>query len=523
MDKKVEEIYFDIPELQRDDYQIIDTIRIYEKIQQGEALQLSNVMIKGLSIAEYRKLYHIPENAEIEVYIDYITNCVFCTSDRSDNIILDLSYCILRADDPVAGILLDNNIFYNGNIDFSYSKVYDYDLSMTGCTFIKSELFFNFTTFGNGDLYLNKTHFYRGRNVIHFIGTDFGSEGEITFEYMKNIMQGLVEFYKCSFGENMLNFAYMKCPECQFLFWDLETSNIPIDFVDSSVRMIILYKVNTNGVLDFRILTAEDIIIQESVIRDCILLGNQGYRNYTSYCFKKSTLLGRIKIQNKFSKKLFRYQKQLVCDTRLENNEFFLCQTSATDKANQLTVLAENYHSEGEADNEDRAYVLSKRYRSLGRVHDNWADYGAVGRTEEYQSDFIRRIIAYIEITIKLIGASMAWLFEKVFLDILCGNYATKPSKFLFWIIVIVTGFAIIYTYCIGIDSNNFILEHTIYNNMNSWVIGWLYSLQIFLQIDNGELIPKIPEIYYIMVIEKIIGLSIFSIFVVSYTRKVIK
>lgn len=166
---------------------------------------------------------------------------------------------------------------------------------------------------------------------------------------------------------------------------------------------------------------------------------------------------------------------------------------------------------------------MSKRYRSLGRVHDNWADYGAVGRTEEYQSDFIRRIIAYIEITIKLIGASMAWLFEKVFLDILCGNYATKPSKFLFWIIVIVTGFAIIYTSCIGINSNNFILEHTIYNNMNSWVIGWLYSLQIFLQIDNGELIPKIPEIYYIMVTEKIIRLSIFSIFVVSYTRKVIK
>ena len=37
------------------------------------------------------------------------------------------------------------------------------------------------------------------------------------------------------------------------------------------------------------------------------------------------------------------------------------------------------------ADNEDRAYGLSKRYRSRGRVHDNWTDYAAVGRTEEKQ------------------------------------------------------------------------------------------------------------------------------------------
>lgn len=50
-----------------------------------------------------------------------------------------------------------------------------------------------------------------------------------------------------------------------------------------------------------------------------------------------------------------------------------------------MTILAENYHSEGEADNEDRAYGLSKRYRSRGRVHDNWTDYAAVGRTEEKQ------------------------------------------------------------------------------------------------------------------------------------------
>ena len=233
--------------------------------------------------------------------------------------------------------------------------------------------------------------------------------------------------------------------------------------------------------------------------------------------------LSRYVCISKVIKCLFAHQKQLVCDTRTADNEIVLCQTSSTDKANQLIILAEHYHSEGEADNEDRAYVLSKKYRSRSRVHDNWTDYAAVGRTEEYQRSLLKRIAAYIEITVKLIGTALAWLFEKIFLDLLCGNYATRPFKFLCWIIVIVTGFAFVYAGIIGIDNVHFQLADTIYQNINSGTAAWLYSLQIFLQIDSGDLMPRAAELYYLMVGEKIIGLMMFSIFVVSYTRKVIK
>ena len=435
---------------------------------------------------------------------------------------MDLSECQLESPDPIAGISFENNIFYSGNICFYGSYIVEADLSLKGCSFWNAELYFDFAKFDEKDLYLNKTSFYGQESAIHFIGTDFGESGELFFSYMRGL-KGMVEFYRCNLGENMLDFAYMDCPECQFLFWDLETPSVPIDFVDSKVRMIILYKVNVNGVLDFRTQTAEDIIIQESVIRDCVLLGNQGYKNYTTYCLKKSTLLGRLKIQNRFSKRLFTHQKQLVCDTRNGKNEIVLCQTSSTDKANQLTILAENYHNEGEADNEDRAYVLSKRYRSIGRVHDIWTDYAAVRRTEEYQNSFFKRIGAYIEITARLIGAAAACLFERVFLDLLCGNYATRPAKFLFWLLVIVTGFAFGYAGIMGVDSGYFRMTETIYENMDSWAAAWLYSLQIFLQIDSGDLMPQVSGIYCLVVGEKIIGLTMFSIFAVSYTRKVIK
>lgn len=294
-----------------------------------------------------------------------------------------------------------------------------------------------------------------------------------------------------------------------------------VDFVDSVVRMILMYKANVNGLLDFRISQAEHIVIQESVIRDCVLLGNQGYKNYTCYCLKQSTLLGRLRIQNKFSKHLFHKQLQYVYDPT--QDEIVLCPTSATDKANQLIILSENYQSEGESDNADAAYVLSKRYRSEGRVHDIWTDYAAVGRTEEYRNSIIKKSWAYFTITIRLLSASIAWVFEKIFLDILCGNYATRPSKFLVWILGIVMGFAWIYSYCIGINSTNFQIEGTFYQTMNTWSMAWIYSLQVFLQIESGDLVPKIFSAYYLMVAEKIIGLSMFSVFVVSYTRKVIK
>ncbi len=512
-------VRFSLPGRQERCYDKIDLSEIFRKIQDKEPLCLNSVALEGFSVNAYREYYHLPAEEKIEIWIDSITDCLFLEKDGNA---LDLSYCHLSSPDPVAGVTLEDNIFYKGKVDFSCSRIDEIDLSLTGSSFWDTELDFDFTEFGEKDLYLNKTNFYGQDSAIHFNGTDFGMSGEVIFSYMSGL-KGMVEFYRCTFGENMLDFAYMNCPECQFIFWDLETPSVPIDFVDSRVRMIILYKVNVNGVLDFRIQTAEDIIIQESVVRDCVLLGNQGYKNYTSYCLKKSTLLGRLKIQNKFSKLLFAHQKQLVCDTRTADNEIVLCQTSSTDKANQLTILAENYHSEGEADNEDRAYVLSKRYRSRGRVHDNWTDYAAVGRTEEYQHSLLKRIAAYMEITVKLVGTALAWLFEKIFLDLLCGNYATRPFKFLCWIIVIVTGFAFVYAGIIGIDNVHFQLADTIYQNINSGTAAWLYSLQIFLQIDSGDLMPRAAELYYLMVGEKIIGLMMFSIFVVSYTRKVIK
>ncbi len=498
-------------------YEIINVEGLYESIHKGVPLALDQVCVEGFSMTEYRSSYGYGKEEIIEIKVDYITDSIFC---GKNGIAADFSWCKMIAADTVSGIMLDDNIFYYGKVDFSYSDMGNADFSMKGCQFINCNVYFGCTVFGDKGIYFDRTVFGGGKCEVVFSGTDFGEEGGISFDYMKGI-DGSVEFYECNFGTQPLSFAYMDCPEAQFSFWEVETPPMKVDFVDSVVRMILMYKANVNGLLDFRISRAEHIVIQESVIRDCVLLGNQGYKNYTCYCLKKSTLLGRLTIQNKFSKHLFHKQLQYVYDP--EQDEIVLCRTSATDKANQLIILSENYQSEGESDNADAAYVLSKRYRSMGRVHDVWTDYAAVGRSTEYSNSMLKKSWAYTTITIRLLGASVAWVFEKLFLDILCGNYATKPSKFLFWILGIVIGFAWIYSCCIGINTTNFQIEGTLYQTMDEWKTAWIYSLQVFLQIESGELMPRILSAYYFMVAEKIIGLSMFSVFVVSYTRKVIK
>lgn len=269
------------------DYEIIQADDLFMVIHEGVPLNISGICVQGFSMAEYRKKYGLAGDEIVDIAIDSVIDCLFCVRD---GVVADFSYCNFNAVDEVVGIMFDDNVFYCGKVDFSYSHMRDCDFSMKGCRFIKCGMDFAYTVFGKGDIYFNQTVF-EGKCDIIFTGVDFGEEGELTFSYMKGL-DGAVEFYRCNFGENALDFAYTDCPNCQLIFWEIETPVMPVNFVDSVVRMILLYKVNINGLLDFRISLAEHIVIQESVIRDCVMLGNQGYKNFTCYCLKSQPCWG---------------------------------------------------------------------------------------------------------------------------------------------------------------------------------------------------------------------------------------
>jgi hypothetical protein len=482
-----------------------DNDRFYEQIYKHEPLRIRNACLCNFSLQSYRKKYGLDDNAIVEVHFEYIYDCCF-QGEKA----LDFSNCTFYAPDPVAGLMFDDCLFINIEVIFAYCNFNDNEFSMTGCIFYNTSLTFACCKFGNVDIYFRDTRFLESNSELQFDKVDFGETGTLVFTKLTGL-NSIVEFYQCMFGQKNICLDQMACPNGQILFFEVETPVVPIDFADSKLFVVIMYKTNINGLLDLRIATAQHIILQECIIRDCVLLGNEGYRNITSYCIKKSNILGKIVIQNKFSKNLFKNQLQYTYDPR--DDEFILCSTSSTDKGDQLVMISENYLSSGQSKNADSAYVLSKQYHNWGRVEDAWTDYGAMRRTETYQKSFPKRIGAYLGITAHLFIALIGFLLEKLFLDIFCGNYATKPSKFLFWIIVLISGFAVIY--CPYVTSANV-------NHWGSYLTSILYSGQLFFQMQvQDQLLSNIPTL--LQIFEKLVGLAVISLFAVSFTRKVIK
>ncbi len=498
-----------------------EKLEIYELIHNKKPIAIHKKFLVDFSIREYRELYSLEKDEIVDIYFDSIFECFFYSYKESS---VDFSFCKFHALDSIAGLLMDANYFFNASLDFSYSDFSDFDLSLADCTFYNSKIVFIYSKFGNQDIRFDSATFKGKVNEIKFYGAILGETGELVFNDVS--MVGSIELNNVSYGNKRLSFIEMNCEDGDIYFMDSELPTVPIEFVDSHLNNILLYKINSNGVLNLKIASANNIIIQECVIRDCALLGNSGYKNYTSYCLKDTTILGKIKIENKFTKRLFNKQKQYRYDPRI--NDFVFCDTSFNDKADQMMLIAENFRSEGNSNSEDladSAYRLSKRYKSLGRIQECIYDFLAVGRTEGYSDRVLRRIWAYISITIRLIIACISYVFEKIFFDVFCGRYATKPSRFLFWIAFQVIGFAIIYALIssnLGI-SNSFNIKGTFYESMNQNIFYAIYSILVYFQIEFGDIIILNQDLFYIALLEKIIGLVVFTLFAVSFTRKVIK
>ena len=133
-------VRFSLPGRQEQCYDKIDLSEIFRKIQDKEPLCLNRVALEGFSANAYREYYHLPADEMIEIWIDSITDCLFLEKDGNA---FDLSYCRLSSPDPVAGVSLEDNIFYKGKVGFSCSRIDEVDLSLTGSSFWDTELDLN--------------------------------------------------------------------------------------------------------------------------------------------------------------------------------------------------------------------------------------------------------------------------------------------------------------------------------------------------------------------------------------------
>ena len=264
---------------------------IYKAIREKISIALHKKLLTDFSMNEYRGIYKLEKDELVDIYVDSIYECFFYNCKDS---CVDFSFCIFYASDDVAGLLMDENIFYNANLSFSYSHFNGFDLSLADCAFFNSKIEFIYSEFGCQDIRFDRAAFKGEENGIVFYGTSVGDTGELVFNDME-LHNGSIELNNISYGNKKLSFIEMDCETGNVYFIDSEFPEIPIEFIDSKLNNILLYKINSNGLINLKVASANNIVIQECVVRDCALLGNKGHKNYTNYCLKDTTIAAEPK------------------------------------------------------------------------------------------------------------------------------------------------------------------------------------------------------------------------------------
>ena len=167
-------------------------------------------------------------------------------------------------------------------------------------------------------------------------------------------------------------------------------------------------------------------------------------------------------------------------------------------KAEQFRILKENFNSTGKYEDEDRAYIMFKRYEAK-----SWL-------TEQQEKGGINRIVSYVPHSFK-------WLvFDKI------GLYATSPGRVLFSVVVFWIFFGIIY-FLVDISG----LGQTVSSvdnpdQLSTLLQSFYHSAITFFTIGYGDVYPMGMS-RIISGIEGFMGVFMMSYFTVAFVRKVLR
>jgi hypothetical protein len=172
--------------------------------------------------------------------------------------------------------------------------------------------------------------------------------------------------------------------------------------------------------------------------------------------------------------------------------------TTLRQKADQFRILKENFSGTGKYEDEDRAYVMFKRYEAM-----SWL-------TEQKERGGIPKLISYIPNGFK-------WLvFDKI------GLYATSPGRVLISVLIFWFCFGLIY-FLIDLTG----LGKTVSavgnpDNLSAFLQSFYHSAITFFTIGYGDVYPMgLSRI--ISGLEGFMGVFMMSYFTVAFVRKVLR
>ncbi len=518
--------------LEKRKYGVFDLEVLYETIHKGLDLDISNCLIHNFSIEDYKKRYHIDESIKITIHNINASNSFFEADKLVDfsNVVFEgkktnfknahfglgnLSFLNCKFNTPTTDF--SNTSYSEGNNIFQYAEFADGLVSFENASFINGNLSFINARFNNGLTTFKNVDFGNGNVSFHFA---LFSKGNINFErtlFGGNLTDfskvefgsGKVDFRKANFGNSEVSFEDVMLQDNKLIFRRAKFGNSPISFKQSEMpnAQIILneaefgtgrisfFGVNANAIkikssilssyVDFRVTRCEVIDISNAIIHNIL-------------DFKKG--INQVKIDKLYIYSVRNLGKLFINWEENDIPKIIGQQTKTTyhQKAEQFRILKEDFHTMGQYEDEDKAYIEFKRNELKDIIH------------AAQKQSISKRVLAYIRFG-----------FQTIVFDWM-GKYATSPLRVLTSIFFVYGFYSVLY---VLFELTNHGQISCIATEMGTWekiIDSFYFSAVTFLTIGYGECVPT-GFFKIIAPLEGWTGVFMMSYFTVAFVRKILR
>ncbi|MEM9022514.1 MAG: ion channel [Bacteroidota bacterium] len=515
-------------------YGVVDTDSVYERLAAGQPVNLNNCYIRNFSLATYRERYGHSETTELAFPPFSAANALF----RNDQL-LDFSLVAF----PEGGLNFANTKFRGGGVSFYKCRFGDGDVDFTNAYFGKGQVNFQFTDFGSGTVFFENAVFREGE--VSFVNAHFGmgnvdfrnawfgpdavdfhfsrfGTGNVNFDkavfkgekvdFRKTEFgKGKVDFKRCDFGTADLSFEEVECgpgrinfnrsrflgrnvafTQAEFSTADVHFDNailgqVRISFLGANMSRLSLKSCQFNDYLDLRVNRASSIDLSNAIIRDIVdLKPGEAAVTLDSLQLQGIRNLGRIYID---------WRENRVAELVGSQDD-----TTYAQKANQFRILKEDFHSAGQYDDEDRAYVAFRRFELRSNIE------RAVHRNP-----------------LNAIWVYPAAAFQHIVFDRV-GRYATDPVRVLLSMCIVYVLFSVAFIVIPKMVPDAAIVSSLggSADKLGPVATAFYHSAITFLTIGYGDFYPS-GVIRWLSGIEGFVGLFLMSYFTVAFVRKILR
>lgn len=497
---------------------------LFEKIKNGEPIDLSYTYFNGFPLDKYRKKNNINKTDIIRIKID---NAMFAVFDSSVNRV-DFSWVEFEANDDIAGIAFNNSIFYGNEIDFSYSLFNGVDLCFDECFFVDTKLLL---VYCSGIKNLSFIKAKKTNTEFTLVGTEIYEDlcfSGLISKHTHDNKSSLIWLEKNTFKNSSIIFEGNEFDNLNdfVIFVDNKFDLKTFSIRGSNFKWLVFYSCYFDSKVEILDCNIEYFIIQSCIMRDVFKIKHEEtpLHSNTKFCFLDTIFNGYFDMDNIIDNNFLKNQKKLVINDydsyggQYCNVHFIFDDTSYLEKSIQTNNLSEIYSANGKSKQQDKTYSLYRRYKNIYRVEEELYCIKSIKLMNDFS--LIKKTGLYLRFSLSLIVSFILFLIEFILFDVICGNYATNPIKFFISLVGIIFGFA--FAINLNFDLSSLELSVAIPEGMGDFLKSLLISTTNFFQID---LLDKINNLglYVISLVEKILGIIVLAMFSVSYTRKIIK